>query len=567
MNCRPPIPLALLALSVSVLSCGRGEATAGQLMEAEIRHFHAEDCTVVLGQIADAESSWITSWFGQPAWSVDAPEILGDTRPAIYASTPSRFSIALSASQEARVLTTAVRRAEQSEDGEIRSEVFWDDELGLQSLGFVRLTAETDTWFDLLVEVPKTAGVLVFSSRLSTPGMATRSSGELAWQRPTLAPKQAATMPDVILLTLDTLRYDAVQNMPYLQSLMAEGMVWEQAYVPTNWTLPSMASLLTGLDPSEHGCGRGPFPAQASGGLAARDFRSLNQVPTIAEAMRNAGYATAALHQNPFMEAWTGLNRGFEIYQRTADRSAANFTPATRWWAQNANRSRFLMLHFMTPHLPNAEVAALDSRDVEDFFALDVSPAKRIAFFDFSAEERDSVRRAYRDAVVELDTELQRLITELRASSPDCRILIYADHGEEHWDAGGFEHGFDFDNSVTHVPLAFLNGTSAKAETIRTKVPAHHLGTYLLEQLQIPNQLPPSALGTSALANRTVQSAFPLYRAPTGGRRWDSQKKAWVDLPFSGLGSPGQDASIDPWTAARLAELGYAGNNTKPLTK
>lgn len=550
------------------LSCG-GEEAARNVGRATVQRVHAEDCTPVLGRLVEADSSWITPWFGQAAWSPDAPDILGDTRPALYASTPSRFSVEIGESTELRALSTALRRAKPGEkdDGILRGEIFWQNGSDLTSLGFVELQPELDTWMELRLEVPADKGVLVFSTRLAAPGMAQHDAEEVAWQVPVLTAKADLAQPDVLLLVLDTLRLDAVEHMPYLNGLMQEGEVWEEAYVPSNWTLPSMASLLTGLLPDEHGCGRGPFAATSTGQIEDRDFRSLKAVPTLAEAMRDAGYATAALHQNPFMEAWTGLHRGFERYVRTADRPDANRKTALDWWALQSHQPRFLMLHYMTPHLPNGVVDALDKRSVEDFFGVDHAPQQRLDFFNFENAERDAVRQAYQEAVQQLDAELKLVVDHLRAQSPDCRILIYADHGEEHWDGDGFEHGFSFEDSVIHVPLAFIQGQNAKPKAHAQKVPAHHLGTYLLERLGIPNQLPASALGALEQADRTVLSAFPLYRSNLGGRLWNPSDQAWVELPFSGNGSPGPNASIDAWTAARLAELGYAGNSKKPLVK
>jgi arylsulfatase A-like enzyme len=339
---------------------------------------------------------------------------------------------------------------------------------------------------------------------------------------------------------------------------MYRGTYWNQAYVPSNWTLPSMASLFTGASPAVHGCGRGPFAEAATGKADSRDFRGLGPLPTMAEAFRAHGYATAMFHQNPFLENWTGMQRGFERYVRTADRVAAQSLPSLEWWADYRGRPRFLSLHYMAPHLPNGKVEALEELFPEDFFQLDVTPERRRSFFDLPEDARQAVRQAYREEVRHLDSELARLIPELLEGSRDWRVLVYIDHGEEHWDAGGFEHGFSFDDSVVRVPLAYIGGEDAVPRVIEEVVPAHHGGTFLLEQLEIEFGLPLSALGTSADAERTVETRFPLYRSETGGRRWDPAARSWVDLPFTGEGSPGAAAEIDPWTAARLAEIGYA---------
>lgn len=558
----PHFPALSLSCTLLILGAGcSGEATQSsskdQVSSSPVYRIQGADCRVVLGSMEVADCSWITKWFGQPAWSAEAPDILGDTRPAFWCTTPSRMVVSLGASSEARFLTTAARSIQVDRKAELRLEVFWDVEGQVTSLGHVLIPASANGWHALEAEIPEEAGNLLFSARLAAPGLAEREAGAICWAQPVVRQEVAPAYPDVILLTIDTLRYDALEDMPFLSGLMAQGMRWEQAYVPSNWTLPSMASLLTGLAPQKHGCGRGLFAPQATGQAEERGFRALAPVPTLAEAFRDSGYATAMFHQNPFLEHWTGLHRGFQRYVRTADQPEANHAPAWDWWRGAEGSARFLSLHYMTPHLPNGVDSPLTGLNVETFFQRDHAPEERMAFFQLKEEEKAAVRQAYRQAVVDLDQELARLLPKLREASPDCHILIFADHGEEHWDAGGFEHGFQFTESVLHVPLAWVGGAEAQEVVVAEVVPAHHLGTFLVEQLGIPNELPASALGDSLEADRVVESTLPLYRAPSGGRRWDTEV-GWIDLPFLGKGSPGVAASIDPWTAARLAELGYA---------
>lgn len=558
-----------LAICLLGAACGKGETQDGPSGEASLSRVHpalmritAEDIRVVQGQAEALESSWVTSWYGKPAWSQEAPGILGDTRTSILCSTPARFRIALPASEQARQLSTALRRARVEDSGVIRCAVFWQVGEELQELQAVELPNGDDAWIELQCTVPMEAGELVFTHLLEAPGLAEKAAGYVCWQEPLLQPLAPITegQPDVLLLSIDTLRADALEHMPYLQGLLAEGTTWSQAYTPSNWTLPSMASLFTGLSPAGHGCGRGPFEASANGKAESRDFRGLGEAPTLADAFLAHGYATAMFHQNPFLENWTGMQRGFQRYARTADRVAAQSEPALAWWNQNQGQARFLSLHYMAPHLPNGEVETLDALHPEDFFSLDVTPERRRAFFDLAEADREAVRLAYRVAVMELDAELATLIPKLTESSRDWRVVLYVDHGEEHWETGGFEHGFSFDDSVVRVPIAYIGGEGTPAAVIDTVVPAHHIGTYLLEQLEMEFGLPSSALGSADDADHTVQTAYPLYRYDTGGRRWDAKAETWVDLPFTGKGSPGRPAEMDAWTAQRLAELGYADN-------
>src|SRR5688572_1559620 len=83
----------------------------------------------------------------------------------------------------------------------------------------------------------------------------------------------AARRPNVVLVVIDTLRADALGTLgspfptPNLDRLAAEGVVFTTAIAPSTWTLPSVASLITSLHPSEHGllgAGEGDAAAAAT---------------------------------------------------------------------------------------------------------------------------------------------------------------------------------------------------------------------------------------------------------------------------------------------------------------
>ena len=115
-------------------------------------------------------------------------------------------------------------------------------------------------------------------------------------------------MRHVILIVIDALRADMLScysasapPTPHLDALAADALRFEHALAPAPWTLPAMASIMTGLPASVHGA-------------IANDSRVPAGVPTLAERMKDAGYATAAIVDNPALAPARGLAAGFDRY-------------------------------------------------------------------------------------------------------------------------------------------------------------------------------------------------------------------------------------------------------------
>ena len=102
--------------------------------------------------------------------------------------------------------------------------------------------------------------------------------------------------PSILLVVIDTLRADAVSaygavegTTPFVDSLAAAGLRYQRAYAPSPWTLPSHATLFTGLWPERHGVGVGGRMLLPEG------------LPTLAERMGQAGFETVGFSENPIV--------------------------------------------------------------------------------------------------------------------------------------------------------------------------------------------------------------------------------------------------------------------------
>lgn len=299
----------------------------------------------------------------------------------------------------------------------------------------------------------------------------------------------ASGSPNVILITLDALRADHVSaygyaraTTPNLDHLASRGVLFENAFANSSWTLPSHGSLLTGRYPDEHGADwRHPMNARNT---------------TLAEFFAARGYLTAAFAANTSYVApeW-GLGRGFSRFEvhggswadgimRTVfgRRLALNILPRLGYFDVPGRKS--------AARLDEAFLSWLDDRGERPFFALlnyfDVhdpyltvepfrtryaaSPARGdVINFQFqpnafrrkpvlSAQEIQAEIDAYDGCLAFLDAELGRLLAELQRRGIDRNtlVVITSDHGESFGNHDLFGHGNSLYLESLHVPLLMV---------------------------------------------------------------------------------------------------------------
>jgi hypothetical protein len=525
---------------------------------------------VAVGTAQLVRGHYVTRWFGVPEEEITirAPKVLGDTRDALRVSTPSHLSVPLPAGNSKLVFRSAIRRLrnppnlpENLGNRSLHCEIFIREGEFLSSVATFDLAPPRavmdQAWHPVEVDIPSTQGnSLEIVTRWKDSTLASQTGPLVEWANPRIFPAVLKAKPDVILVTIDTLRADAVQHMPSIQSSFSKGEWWTEAISPSSWTLPAYASLFTGLDVAEHTVGRGPFP-EVPGKPSARKYFGLKQeLPTLAETFRNAGYATCMVHQNPFLEPWTGLDRGFGRYARVQEAPEVAVQEAQKWWEQNQEQPRFLVLHLITPHLPYNKqgngIDALEGLEWRDFFSVDHTPEERIRFFELSNSNKALLKKQYQEVVSQMDAQLGKFLEPLKSES-DLILAFHADHGEEHWDNGSFEHGHSFDDSVVRVPLAIWETGMDEKLVHDGFVGAHWLGGTLLKRAGIL-----SSWNCNLESTDVIRTQGSLYRTTYGGREFDptSGEDRWLDLEEAASGA-GRLADLPPELAAALAALGY----------
>lgn len=282
--------------------------------------------------------------------------------------------------------------------------------------------------------------------------------------------------PSVLLVIIDTLPAGhssaygyPLQTTRTLEALAKEGVRFEHAVSASPWTLPSLASILTGTLPSRHQAGRHLDPWT----MDDRRLATMNEnVVPMAEVFRQKGYATAGFFQNPFAHPGYGLDRGFEVYDyapgdNTTIRRADMVTATVGRWFSTRDRKNqpfFVAVHYFDPHLaydppPQFMVAFVYGYKgkLVPPFNPDAEESKRLRSGEVKPSEadRDFIRGLYDAEVTFVDAQLGALFDFLRREGmyDPTLIIVTADHGEEFWEHGGFEHGHTLYRELLEVPL------------------------------------------------------------------------------------------------------------------
>ncbi len=278
-------------------------------------------------------------------------------------------------------------------------------------------------------------------------------------------PPGASTMkrPNLVFMIIDTVRADHLSaygyrrpTSPNLAQLASRGLLFRNSYSASTWTLPSTASLMTGLYPDQHGVRRLPdvLPPEAN---------------TLAERLHALGYRTAAFTDGGFVDPQWGFAQGFDRYDSTRGQAWSPkdvrrvVEPAARWLEERAKESKagdtapfFLFVHTYEAHQPYLNREGL----ADAFLPSGPKPRNEAYWIHFPARlEGPQLARVialYDGEIRRADRYLATLWRALgrKEFANRTAILVTSDHGEELMDHGNMEHGMGklYDENIK-VPL------------------------------------------------------------------------------------------------------------------
>ena len=337
-----------------------------------------------------------------------------------------------------------------------------------------------------------------------------------------------ARQPNILLITIDTLRVDHVSSYDPQKGVTREidavgkkGSIFLRAFTHVPLTLPAHTSIMTGLTPVHHG-------VHDNAG-----FRLSPRFLTLAEWLKSRGYTTAAFIGAFPLDQRFGLNQGFDLYDagyptRPAFSSFQPERPATAvvtrvlaWLKNHPSQPWFIWVHVYDPHAPYHPPAPCAQRFLE---------------------------RPYAGEVACTDQALGMLFQYFRSKNQlDTMVtIIAADHGEALGDHGEETHGLFIYNETVHVPVMIVLPGLKQRKKIRPNValsdifptivdflgekkPAHFDGVSLLP-LMIPGHQSAPTPRSRPIYLESLHAFLNRGWAPVIGLIWRNYK--YIDTPI-----------------------------------
>ena len=379
----------------------------------------------------------------------------------------------------------------------------------------------------------------------------------LAWQRERAAlaalPAPRAGAPNIVLIILDTVRADhlsvygyARKTTPNLESLAANGVLFDNAVAPSSWTLPSHVSLLTGRYPREHGAVLNGYDRRFA---------------TVTSSLEELGYLTAGFSGNmDWFAAGRGMTQGFQHFEdsfwsvsskfaetgygrlastwlsaATSDRLVLGYKraedvnrTALRWLDAAPRRPFFLVLNYYDANAGGARPPAA----YRNLFSSTPLPPPAGTAGEFAPAEVDQNRsNEYDGALAYMDRCAGEFLQGLRQRglAENLVVVLTADHGDLLGEHGLHGHRIALYWELLHIPL-IITGMSGQPRGVHVERP--------VSLVSLPNTL-------LEIAGQREPGGFP---APSLTELWKA----------------GTDAAAWPYPIAELARMNFPGLEKMP---
>ncbi len=308
--------------------------------------------------------------------------------------------------------------------------------------------------------------------------------------------------PNIVLVVIDALRADHLNHYGYhrdtasgIDDFVASSTRFADCSAQAPWTIPSVASLFTGLNTARH-------RTNTFGAALPTEFT------TVAESLQQNGWNTAAISFNPGVRRELNFDQGFDAFDEFLGKAAdyphmEEMISRTADWFQSPPRQPFfLYLHSMNVHGPYRVPTEASEK------VLGRPPSEEFTYYgdlmkgilsNGQLELREQVGDTYLESLTDKYDTAVRYSTDQLAEFfalmaqnqlyDDALIIVTADHGEELFDHGGFSHGWSLHSESLHVPLFIKLPGQRQGGVVESRVNLIDLFPTILEVAGIRSEL------------------------------------------------------------------------------
>jgi choline-sulfatase len=331
------------------------------------------------------------------------------------------------------------------------------------------------------------------------------------------APHAKKTFDHIYVWMIDTLRADKVSvynpktnvKTPNYGAFAADATRFLWAQVPGTWSLPSQASMLTGVYPNVH--------------RATEHTSKINpQLPIAPEIFKQAGFRTGLFSSNGYVSSKWGFGRGFDENRNFVRENLPNgaehlWATAKKWILPAKAKPQFVYLAVIEPHViynPKKEFLKLYWDKPYTGPIKPVLTGIQLGKIKKGTLKVNDTDKAYLEAlhnaeITQSDTAFGVFLADLKAAGlyDTSAVIVISDHGDEFWDHGDCGHAQGPHQELVHVPfMIHAPGLLPAGRAIATEVEAMDLAPTLLDLAGIA--IPDSMQGQSVLGAALDEVAF-----------------------------------------------------------
>jgi len=377
--------------------------------------------------------------------------------------------------------------------------------------------------------------------------------GGIVWAEPRLLvpgsippPPNKHVFEHIYVWMCDTLRADKVHvynpktnvMTPNYDAFAADATRFAWAQVPGTWSLPSQASMLTGVYPNVH--------------KATEHESKINaQLPIAAEIFKKAGFRTGLFSSNGYVSSKWGFGRGFDENRNFVRENLPNgadnlWATAKKWILPGKAKPQFVYLAVIEPHViynPKKEFLLKYWNKPYTGPIKPVLTGIQLGKIKQGTLKVNDTDKAYLEAlhnaeITQSDTAFGVFLADLKAAGlyETSVVIVISDHGDEFWDHGDVGHAQGPHQELVHVPFMIrAPGLLPAGRVIETEVEAMDLAPTVLDLAGIA--VPESMQGQSVLATALDEVAHsPTSSMTQNGSMARGIKSGRYRMIHSGVG-------------------------------